>query len=265
MLSLHSALATFDASAALGTAARLAAGSLLAEAVCKELKDDDDDDEESYAIGTAPPPPHDTTRQLPIAITDQWAFAFEGVWYPTVQHAFQSQNLPEEEREEAAGLSLGQVLKCGRDADLDVDAWDANKNRLMLNLIIEQAKQNEEMLNTLIKYKDKEVIVTDLPDVYWLATLPRIYQEAGNKLHKTMKLLKDDVLKRRYIDKEEGEEEEDEESEDEEGEDEEGEDEEGEDEEGEEEGYAPLVKAVVSAHKTSAHKKARAGPSPMCG
>ena len=75
------------------------------------------------------------------------------------------------------------MLKRGRDADLDVDAWDANKDKLMLNLIVEQAKQNEEMLDTLIKYKDKEVIVTDLPDVYWPATLPRIYQEAGNKLH----------------------------------------------------------------------------------
>ena len=177
MLSLHSALATFDASAALGTTARLAAGSLLAEAVRKELKDTDDD--ESYSIGTAPPPAHDTTRQLPIAITDMRAFVFEGVLYPTVQHAFQSQKLPEEQREEAATLSLSQVLKRGRDADLDadldVDAWDANKDKLMLNLIIEQAKQNEVMLNTLIKYKDKEVIVTDLPDVYWPATLPRIY------------------------------------------------------------------------------------------
>ena len=64
----------------------------------------------------------------------------------------------------------------------------------MLNLIIEQAKQNEEMLKTLIKYKDKEVIVTDLPDVYWPATLPRIYQEAGNKLHKMMTLFKASVL-----------------------------------------------------------------------
>eukprot|EP00966_Prymnesium_polylepis_P164769 3809454-Prymnesium_polylepis.1 len=53
----------------------------------------------------------------------------------------------------------------------------------MLNLIVEQAKQNEEMLDTLIKYKDKEVIVTDLPDVYWPATLPGIYQEAGHILH----------------------------------------------------------------------------------
>ena len=181
MLSLHSALATFDSSAELGTTARLAAGSLLAEAVRKELKDTEDD-EDSYQITSAAAPL--STRQLPIAITDQRAFAFEGVWYPTVQHAFQSQKLPEEEREEAADLSLARVLKRGRDADLDIDAWDANKNRLMLNLIIEQAKQNEEMLNTLINYKDKEVIVTDLPDVYWPATLPRIYQEAGNKLHK---------------------------------------------------------------------------------
>ena len=116
MLSLHSALATFDASAALGTTARLAAGSFLAEAVRKERKDTDDD-EESDQISTAPPPPNRSTRHLPIAITDQRAFAFEGVWYPTVQHAFQSQKLPEEEREEDADFSLAQVLKRGRDAE----------------------------------------------------------------------------------------------------------------------------------------------------
>ena len=77
---------------------------------------------------------------------------------------FQSQKLPEEEREDASDLSLGEVLKRGRDADLDVDAWDANKNRLMLNLIIAQAAQNEEMRDTLIKYKDNEVIVNGSPD-----------------------------------------------------------------------------------------------------
>ena len=237
MLSLQSALATFDASAELGTTARLAAGSLLAEAVRKELKNEDDDhdnpDHWDWPSREACLP---NTRQLPIAITDQRAFAFEGVWYPTVQHAFQSQKLPEEEREEAAELSLAQVIKRGRDADLDIDEWDANKNRLMLNLILEQAKQNEKMLNTLVKYKDEEVIVTDLPDKYWPATLPGIYQEAGRKLHKAMlKRKADEDAAERY---EEGEEE-----------DEESEDEEGEEDEDAEEECAAIVRA---------HKKARA-------
>lgn len=182
MLSLHSALATFDASAALGTAARLAASSLLAEAVRKELDDDDDDDTESYQMGNASTPPL-STRSLPIAITDQRAFVFDGVLYPTVQHAFQSHKLPKEEREEAADLSLSQVIKRGRDADLDIDEWDAKKNKLMLDLIIFQASQNEEMRDTLIKYMCEEVIVTDLPDKYWPATLPGIYQKAGHILH----------------------------------------------------------------------------------
>lgn len=187
MLSLDSALTIFDASAALSTAARLNAGSLLAEVVRKELKkdDDDDDDTESDQMGNASPPSL-STRRLPIAITDQRVFTFGGVQYPTVQHAFQSQKLPEEEREEAADLSLAQVIKRGREADLDIDAWDAKKNKLMLDLIIFQASQNEEMRDTLIKYRWEEVTVTDLSDKYWPATLPGIYQEAGHILHRAM-------------------------------------------------------------------------------
>ena len=57
-------------------------------------------------------------------------------------------------------LSLCQdVLKRGREADLDIAAWDANKRKLMLRLIHEQAKQNEQMRKTLIKYKDQELAV----------------------------------------------------------------------------------------------------------
>ena len=230
MLSLQSALATFDASAELGTTARLAAGSLLAEAVRKELKNEDDDHDNPHHWPSREACLSNTTRQLPIAITDQRPFAFEGVWYPTVQHAFQSQKLPEEEREEAAELSLAQVIKRGRDADLDIDAWDANKNRLMLNLIIVQAKQNEEMLKTLVKYKDKEVIVTDLPDVYWPATLPGIYQKAGRHLYSAiLKRKADEDAAESY---EEGEE-----------------DEESEDEEGEEDEDAEECAAIVRAYK----------------
>jgi len=69
-----------------------------------------------------------------------------------------------------------------------------------------------------------------------------------------MKLLKDNLLKRKADEDaaegyEEGEEE----------------DEESEDEEGEEDEDAKVCAALVSAHRTIAHKKARAGPPPMCG
>jgi hypothetical protein len=225
---------TLDASAALGTTARLAAGSLLAEAVRKELKDTED--EESYQNTSAVAPL--STRQLPIAITDQRALCLRRRLVPDRQHAFQSQKLPEDEREEAADLSLTQVLKRGRDAESDIAAWDANKDKLMFKLVHEQAKQNEDMRKTLIKYKDNNLTVNDLPDVYWPATLPRIYREVGHMLHKAMLKRKadDDEAAEEYEEGEEEEYEEGEEEEYEEGEEEE--DEEGEeetDEEGEEE------------------------------
>ena len=153
-LPLRSALSAFDAATRLGTASRLAAGTLLAETVREELKDTDDDELDLQYPATFSVSPL-TTRRLPIAITDHREFVFEGVMYPTVQHAFQSQKLPEDKREDASVLSLGEVLKRGRDAELDIAAWDANKNKLMLKLIHEQAKQNEDMCTSLIKYKDQ--------------------------------------------------------------------------------------------------------------
>ena len=77
------------------------------------------------------------------------------------------------------------------------------------------------MRKTLIKYKDLQLTVNDLPDVYWPATLPRIYREVGHMLHKAM-------LKRKAEEEAEEEAEEDEE------EDKEDEEEEGEEEEGDE-------------------------------
>ena len=165
MLSLHTALSAFDASAALGTTARLAAGCLLAEAVREELNQTlecDNPDHWDWPSRTASLL---NTRKLPIAITDRRPFVFKGVMYPTVQHAFQSQKLPEEEREDATELSLSEVLKREREADLDIAAWNANKDKLMFKLVHEQAKQNEDMRKTLIKYKDDNLTVNDLPDV----------------------------------------------------------------------------------------------------
>ena len=143
-LSLRSALSAFDAAARLGTASRLAAGTLLAETVREEFKNTDED-ELVRQLTTSPTAYHLTTRHLPIAITDHRKFVFDGVEYPTVQHAFQSQKLPEEEREDASDLFLGEMPKRRRDADLDIAAWDANQNKLMIKLIYEQTKQNNNM------------------------------------------------------------------------------------------------------------------------
>eukprot|EP00966_Prymnesium_polylepis_P263829 6095214-Prymnesium_polylepis.1 len=72
MLSLHAALSTFDASEALGTAARLAAGRLLAEAVREALEADDEESclYTSHTTTFAPLATTTATRRLPIAITD---------------------------------------------------------------------------------------------------------------------------------------------------------------------------------------------------
>lgn len=123
-----------------------------------------------------------STRLLPIAITDRRPFEYEGVTYPTVQHAFQAHKCPEDERENVASMNLSDALDAGRRASIDISAWDANKAKLMYRLVKEQARHHETMIDALIEHKDEDIVVDDVHDLYWPDTLPKIYKQLGQKL-----------------------------------------------------------------------------------
>ena len=97
-------------------------------------------------------------------------FYFEGIKFPTVQHAFQAQKLSKDKRKAASLLPLQEVIKEGRKAPLDVTKWDNNKKTLMRNLIYAQAKQNGHMHKALIKLRNYDIVVDDLSDNYWPIT-----------------------------------------------------------------------------------------------
>ena len=62
-----------------------------------------------------------------VAITAPRKFTYEGIEYPTAQHAFQSQKLPEDEREDASKQTLKAVIALGHNAKLDVPKWEGSE------------------------------------------------------------------------------------------------------------------------------------------
>lgn len=117
-----------------------------------------------------------------VAITAPRKFTYEGIEYPTAQHAFQSQKLPEDEREDASKQTLKAVIALGHNAKLDVPKWDAEKDALMYKIIFAQTEENEEMHDTLVNLKDSTIEIDDLNDKYWPVKLPEIYKKVGKAL-----------------------------------------------------------------------------------
>lgn len=164
---------------------KLAAASLLAESVRDFLHEPShasslfafetlDDDVRTCTRTTR------NTTSLPIGVTAHRPFDFEGIKYPTVQHAFQAQKLPLKERQVASTLDLSHVCLRERHADIDVASWDANKDTLMYELLKTQVTMHDDMRDSPKACKDNAVVVDDLFDAYWPAVLPELYRKLGD-------------------------------------------------------------------------------------
>ena len=148
---------------------------------------DDDDDSTFGSTVVTPLSPNGaggiveifSTKNLPIAITDRRPFKYETITYPTVQHAFQAQKLPADERINVASMSLWEALDAGRKASIDINAWDANKSKLMYRLMKEQAKHHDTMMDALIQHRNVNIVVEDVYDSFWPTVLPKMYQRLG--------------------------------------------------------------------------------------
>eukprot|EP00966_Prymnesium_polylepis_P335851 7391182-Prymnesium_polylepis.1 len=120
---------------------------------------------------------------LDICILGRRTFDFDGIAYATVQNAFQAQKAPRAERSNFANILPAEAVRLGRVCDIDLKTWDTNKVALMSSIILAQAEQHEEMVETLIKYKDKHIAETVICDGFWDVELPNIYKSVGRKLH----------------------------------------------------------------------------------
>ena len=143
-------------------------------------EDDDDDLYSPYSLlGTS----SNGTRALGLSIglsiiTDR-PFRYDGIMFNTAQNAFQAQKAPPDQRDSFAAIEPMDAVAKGRNCHIDVAAWDANREKLMTQILKAQAEDNETMRETLVEWKDADIVVDDMFDSFWPSTLPNIFQTVG--------------------------------------------------------------------------------------
>jgi N-glycosidase YbiA len=112
---------------------------------------------------------------------------FEGLRYPTVEHAFQSAKSPDQAvRLRIASLpSAGAAKRAGRQVVIpDVAAWDAKKDSVMLDLLLEKFSIPE-LCSKLLATGSQELREgNEWGDTYWGVDLAT--GEGENKLGKLL-------------------------------------------------------------------------------
>ena len=63
-----------------------------------------------------------------------------------------------------------------------------NREKLMTLILRAQAEENESMRETLIKWKDADIVVDDMFDPFWPITLPAVFQNVGCALARKPRL-----------------------------------------------------------------------------
>ena len=123
-------------------------------------EDDDDDLYSPYSLlGTS----SNGTRALGLSIglsiiTDR-PFRYDGIMFNTAQNAFQAQKAPPDQRDSFAAIEPMDAVAKGRNCHIDVAAWDANREKLMTQILKAQAEDNETMRETLVEWKDADIVV----------------------------------------------------------------------------------------------------------
>ncbi|MFW6130334.1 MAG: NADAR family protein [Atribacterota bacterium] len=98
-----------------------------------------------------------------------WKCEFEGLLYPTSEHAFQAaKSLSYGERIKISHLKTpGEAKKYGRNIILRED-WDSVKNGVMFNILLDKFTKHKELFYKLLKTKDAELIEGNTwHDNYW--------------------------------------------------------------------------------------------------
>ena len=96
-------------------------------------------------------------------------FIYEGVEYPTVEHAFQAlKTLDKDEREKVIACDTpSKAKRMGRKVKLRED-WEDIKDQLMFDLVKAKFRQNQELKEMLIATGEEELIEgTRWHDNYW--------------------------------------------------------------------------------------------------
>lgn len=94
---------------------------------------------------------------------------YEGLDYPSVEHAYQAAKWPPHKRQEFTMITAGQAKKLGKKAPkLDVKEWDEKKYNIMAVLVLQKFLMNQPLKEMLLATEDAYLEETNhWGDVWW--------------------------------------------------------------------------------------------------
>ena len=93
---------------------------------------------------------------------------FEGLDYPSVEHAYQAAKWPAHKRQEFTLITAGQAKKLGKQAKLDPKKWDKRKYDVMAVLVLQKFLFNQTLKEMLLATGDAYLEETNhWGDRYW--------------------------------------------------------------------------------------------------
>lgn len=117
-----------------------------------------------------------TTVALGISPLSAYNVVYNGLVFPTMMHAFQAQKANKKLQSKYTTCTLADAAAMGRMEVIDIDAWDANKDSLMLDIMRAYLDQHE---HAKLALKDNDLLTlkeTSMPDAYWPSRIPEMWR-----------------------------------------------------------------------------------------
>lgn len=93
---------------------------------------------------------------------------YEGLNYPSVEHAYQAAKYPEADRGQFTMISASEAKKLGKQAPIDKAKWDAGKYNIMAILVLQKFLMNPDLKEMLLATDDAYLEETNhWSDRYW--------------------------------------------------------------------------------------------------
>lgn len=94
---------------------------------------------------------------------------FDGIYYPSVEHAYQAAKYDQMDRAQFTSCTAGQAKRLGKKApNLDVKKWDRRKYELMTGLVLNKFLDNFDLKDMLLATDNAYLEETNSwGDTYW--------------------------------------------------------------------------------------------------
>ena len=126
-----------------------------------------------------------TTVALGISPVSAYTVVYNGLVFPTMMHAFQAQKADTSRQSKYTTCSLAESASMGRAEAIDISKWDANKDKLMLDIMRAYMNQHD---HAKLALKDNDLThlkETAVPDFYWSARIPGMWRNLKQEVCET--------------------------------------------------------------------------------